>query len=74
MTAPELRELARLVAEELGSRRVGWFDVKAASVYTSLSEEAIRNLVKRNSVPHHRTPNGRIVFKPSELDSWIAAE
>jgi excisionase family DNA binding protein len=66
-----LRDLARLVAEEVASKRIGWLDVRAAATYLSMSEEAIRNLVKRARIPHHRTPNGRIVFKPAELDSWI---
>jgi hypothetical protein len=73
MTGTEIRELARLVAEEIGSARVGWLDVDAAALYTSMSQDAIRNLVKRDSIPHHRTPNGRIVFKPGELDSWVEA-
>ena len=52
----------------------GWLNVKDASAYLGYPSEAgLRALIKRNEVPYHRQPNGRIVLAASELDEWILA-
>lgn len=48
-----------------------WFDVEAASEYTSLSKEAIRTAAKRGRLQGHKGASGRLVFTIDELDSYM---
>jgi hypothetical protein len=39
------------------------------------TEDAIRSLVTRNKIPHHRTSEtGRLTFHRDELDAWARGE
>jgi hypothetical protein len=49
----------------------GWLDVKRAAEYLSTTPAAIRSLVKRREIPYRKTPNGRLLFRPEELDMWV---
>ena len=53
---------------ELATR---WLNVDRAADYLSTTPEAIRGLVKRQQLPVHRTPSGRLLFDPVELDAWV---
>jgi hypothetical protein len=59
VTTTDLREFARLVAEAIGSQRVGWFDVEGAArtsqAVSSRSDE------ERSSVTDHSAQRGRLV-------------
>ena len=50
---------------------VAWLDVDRAADYLSLSPGAVRAMVKREQLPVHRTPTGRLLFRPEELDAWV---
>jgi excisionase family DNA binding protein len=49
----------------------GYLDVERAAEYLSTTPAAVRALVRRRQVPHHRTPNGRLLFDRRELDAWV---
>lgn len=73
-TIDGLSELVReAVREELATQRPapGWFDVGGAAEYLATTQDAIRSMVKRGELPVHRTPNGRLLFHPDELDEWV---
>ena len=48
-----------------------WLDVAAAAHHLALTEDAIRGLVKRRTIPFHRMENGRLRFAVTELDQWV---
>ena len=50
-----------------------WLDVQAASTYTSLSREAIRTATKRGKLKAHKGESGRLVFRPEDLDAFMAS-
>lgn len=52
-------------------KTASWLDVDGAAAHLAMSEHAIRHLVKRQSIPYRRTPNGRIRFSREELDAWV---
>jgi len=52
-------------------RAAPWLDVKSAAVYLSTTEHALRSMIKRGDIAPHRTPNGRLLFRPEELDEWV---
>jgi hypothetical protein len=52
----------------------GFMDTKAAASFLSTSEQALRALVKRGQVPVHRTPQGRLLFDPAELEAYVRNE
>ena len=62
-------QAARRVLEER-AESAGWLDAAAAADHLSLSEEAIRGLVKRREIPFVKLPNGRIRFERTALDAW----
>ena len=67
-----LGAIRALVRDEMSQQTTpGYLDVVGAATYLSSTAPAIRALVKRNAIPVHRTPNGRLLFTPSELDSWV---
>ena len=66
--------LRALVREEVAATPrefVPWLNVNGAADYLATTEEGIRSLVKRNAIPVHRTPTGRLLFRPEELDAWV---
>jgi hypothetical protein len=70
--------LRALIREELGTgsgslsiRPVGFLDVEGAAGFLSTSPEALRAQVKRRQVPVHRTPQGRLLFDPNELEKYV---
>lgn len=64
------REGARLALGECETPSP-WIGVKSAAVYLDTTEDAIRSLVKRRQLPHHRTPQGRLLFRREELDGYV---
>jgi excisionase family DNA binding protein len=50
-----------------------WLSVASAAQYLDTSQDAIRALIRRNQIPHHRTPEGRILFDRRELDDYARA-
>jgi hypothetical protein len=57
-----------LAAQEIAS---GWLDVSRAADYLSMSAKALRHAEARGHVKAHRTPTGRLLFRPSELDEFV---
>jgi excisionase family DNA binding protein len=73
-----LDELARRLADLLTpvpqpQSTPVWLDVAAAAEHLALTPEAVRALVKRRRIPHHRLENGRVRFDRAELDAWVRA-
>jgi hypothetical protein len=76
-----VEEIRRVVREELraGSKRLhgstgGFMDTKTAATFLSTSEQALRALCKRGQVPVHRTPQGRLLFDPEELNAYVRGD
>lgn len=66
-------DLRRIVREEITASQQtqpGWMDVPAAAAYLSLSEWALRALVKKDAVPFCKV-GGRIKFSAADLDAWV---
>ena len=69
-----IEETIREVVEERLAAitvRAAWLNVSGAAKYLDTTEDSIRSLVKRNAIPVHRTPTGRLLFRPEELDAWV---
>ena len=65
--------ISRAITDELETARTqepGFLDVDGAAAYLSSTPTAIRSLVKRDAIPYHKAPNGRLLFVPDELDTW----
>jgi hypothetical protein len=76
LTEHDIDRLAGRVVELLAATSTentnrGWLDVRGAAAHLSLSENAVRGLVRRRQIPCHRTENGRIRFSGLELDGWV---
>lgn len=72
----ELKELVReTVAEAFADHRLThespFLDVNGAVDFLASTPEAIRSLVKRNAIPFHKAPNGRLLFDREELRRWV---
>ena len=59
------------VERQLTERPVGWLDVDGAADYLRMTAKAVRDAVAKSGLPVHRTPTGRLRFKPDELDAWV---
>ena len=66
--------VAAELSEHLSAQAVGFLDVDGAAAYLSTTACAIRALVKRDAIPYHKAPNGRILFDRAELRSWVRFE
>ena len=65
--------VAAAVREELARlplRADGFLDVNGAAAYLASTPDAIRSLVKRDAIPYHKAPNGRLLFERDDLDRW----
>lgn len=81
ITVPEalLQELEtrmrKAVADAVESQNLafseGFLDVAGAASYLSSSPSAVRSLVKRNAIPYHKAPTGRLLFDRRELEAWV---
>jgi EAL domain-containing protein (putative c-di-GMP-specific phosphodiesterase class I) len=63
--------VAEELAEYLGTRDSCFLDVNAAAAFLASTPTAIRSLVKRNAIPHYKTPAGRLLFDRKELRDWV---
>ena len=53
--------------------REPWLDTAACADHLSTTQNSIRDMVKRLGLPAHRAPGtARLLFRPSEVDQWIA--
>jgi len=72
-----IEDIIRLaVADELAVTRqtpTGFLDVDGAATYLASTPTAIRSLVKRHGIPHHKAPNGRLLFDQEELRQWVTS-
>jgi hypothetical protein len=73
-----IEEIRRVIREELQAgpesmsiRLVGFLDVKGAADYLSTSPGAVRAQVKRRQLPFCKTPQGRLLFSPGELEAYV---
>lgn len=65
-------EVRALVRDEMVQRTpTPWLNVESAATYLDTTAQAIYSLVKRKAIPVHRTPTGRLLFRPEELDAWV---
>lgn len=73
-------EFLDTLAQRVADRIVGrlepqpetWLDVAGASRHLGYDTDgAVRTLVNRRAIPHHKAPNGRILFARAELDDWV---
>jgi hypothetical protein len=75
-----LEEIKAVIRQELQAleglsiRPGGFLDVNGAAGYLSTSPGALRALVKRRQVPVHRTPQGRLLFSPAELEKYVRGD
>jgi hypothetical protein len=53
---------------------VAWMNVAGAATYLDTTPLGVRGLVRRHGLPVHRTPTGRLLFRPEELDEWIDSQ
>jgi hypothetical protein len=75
-------ELLRLIVREelaAGSERVSigprsFFNVESAAKYLDMTPGAVRAYVKRRQLPFHKTPQGRLLFDPAELDAYVRGD
>jgi hypothetical protein len=65
--------VADALAEERRDISEGFLDVARAASFLSSTEPAIRSLVKRDAIPYHKAPSGRLLFDRFELDAWVRA-
>jgi excisionase family DNA binding protein len=76
----EREELVAVIREAVqealtGQRAEGWLDTAGAARYLSNTSHSVRDLVRRNGLPHHRAPGtSRLLFRASELDAWVAGQ
>jgi excisionase family DNA binding protein len=72
----DLDELAPLVEQSVEralaahERPIGWLDAAGAAEHLAITEAAVRSLVQRREIPFSKLPNGRVRFRPEELDEW----
>lgn len=66
-----LTETVRRAVEGALAEPHGFIDVAGAASFLSSTPDAVRALVKRNAVPFHRAPNGRLLFDRQELGAWV---
>jgi excisionase family DNA binding protein len=59
------------LAAQLHRQARGWLNVESAARYLDTTPDAIRGMVKRGQVKPHRTPTGRLLFRPEDLDEWV---
>jgi excisionase family DNA binding protein len=74
-----VEEIAAIVADMVvqrleTSKGPEWMRVDQAAEHLQMTPDAIRALVKRDKVPHHRTPSGRVLLERNELDRWVRGE
>lgn len=65
-----LAALERKVDELLTADR--YMTAKEAAEYLCYSYDHIRRLVSTGVLPHYSPSNGKVLFKKSELDAWVA--
>ncbi len=66
-----VREAVRAELAALPAQPAGWLDVDTAADHLSTTPAAVRAMVKRDELPVHRTPNGRLLFRADALDAWV---
>ncbi len=71
-------QVIEAIAEEVAARvydrrdhNEPWLNVKGAAEYLATTGQAIRGLVKRDAIPFHKAPNGRLLFHRDELNRWV---
>jgi excisionase family DNA binding protein len=50
-----------------------WLNAKDAAAYLGLTAKSIYNAVATSGLPAHRAPNGRLLFRADELDTWVVS-
>ncbi len=73
------QQVIEAIAEEVAARvydrrdqyESAWLGVKGAAEYLATTDQAIRGLVKRDAIPVHKAPNGRLLFDRDELNRWV---
>ena len=51
-----------------------WLSVEHAATYADLTEPALRALIRRNQVQAHRSAQGHVRIRRSELDVYLEGE
>jgi excisionase family DNA binding protein len=64
--------IERAVERAIRPTREDWLDTQACADYLATTQNSVRDLVRRQGLPAHRSPGtSRLLFRPSEIDSWI---
>jgi excisionase family DNA binding protein len=50
-----------------------WLTVEACAQYISRTPAAVRSLLARGAIPHHK-PDGRILVDRDVVDAWVRGE
>jgi hypothetical protein len=70
--------LRQIVREEIerasAAQPSGLFNVKRASAYLDMSEDALRGLVKRRQIEFNKSDTGRITFNREQLEGHARGE
>lgn len=66
-----VREAVRDELTEHAAHEDGFLNVDAAADFLASTPTAVRSLVKREAIPFHKAPNGRLLFDRDELDQWV---
>jgi excisionase family DNA binding protein len=71
--ATDLEQTLEKVVQRVVSEQAAdtWLTVESASTYLNMSEDALRQLLRRGRIPSHRIGERRIRFSRAELDAWI---
>ena len=65
------RRLTRTTSTSTSTREDGWLTTAEAAEYLRVSVTTVHRLKARGELPaHQETPNGRLYFRPAELDAW----
>jgi excisionase family DNA binding protein len=68
-----LREALQEAAGTARSAPEPWMGSEQAAAYLDTTPAALRDLIRRSDLPHHRAPgSSRLLFRASEIDTWIA--
>jgi excisionase family DNA binding protein len=73
LSADDLEQKLEEVVQRVVSEQAGdiWLTVEQAAEHLGMSEEALRQMLRRGRVPSHRIGERRIRFSKAELDAGL---
>jgi len=61
------------ILAKLDEPSVEWLDARSAAFYVSTTERALRRAEQKGHIKAHRSSNGRVLFRRSDLDRFAVA-